>query len=64
MDDPRSEPQQLMAMSALLLATEPLDTVTGRVAYSQQILQEFGWITNAKGRGIDPDRPGSGYSQI
>ena len=32
--------------------------------YSQQILSEFGWITDAKGRGVDPAMPGSGYSQI
>jgi citronellol/citronellal dehydrogenase len=53
-----------MARAALLLVTEPLDAVTGRVTYSQQILKEFGWIERAKGRGVDPDRPGSGYSQI
>ena len=62
MDDPRGEHPELMAKSALLLATEPLDKVTGRVTYSQEILQEFGWITNGKGTGIE--RKGSGYSQI
>ena len=62
MDDPRGEPPELMAKAALLLATEPLDKVTGRVTYSQEILKEFSWITEAKGTGID--RPGSGYSQI
>jgi NAD(P)-dependent dehydrogenase (short-subunit alcohol dehydrogenase family) len=62
MDDPRGEPPILMARAALLLATEPLDRVTGRVTYSQQILKEFGWIDAAKGRGVD--RPGSGYAQI
>ncbi|MCA9821447.1 MAG: SDR family NAD(P)-dependent oxidoreductase [Dehalococcoidia bacterium] len=62
MDDPRGEPPELMAKSALLLATEPLDKVTGRVTYSQEILQEFGWIKDGKGTGID--RKGSGYSQI
>lgn len=62
MDDPRGEHPILMAKSALLLATEPLDKVTGRVTYSQEILQEFGWIDNGKGTGID--RKGSGYSQI
>jgi len=62
MDDPRGEPPILMARAALLLATEPLDAVTGRVTYSQQILKEFGWIDEAKGRGVD--RPGSGYAQI
>ena len=60
--DPRGEPPELMAKSALLLATEPLDKVTGRVTYSQEILQEFGWIKDGKGTGID--RKGSGYSQI
>jgi NAD(P)-dependent dehydrogenase (short-subunit alcohol dehydrogenase family) len=62
MDDPRGEPPELMAKAALLLATEPLDKVTGRVTYSQEILQEFGWITNGKGTGIE--RKGSGYSQV
>jgi NAD(P)-dependent dehydrogenase (short-subunit alcohol dehydrogenase family) len=62
MDDPRGEPPILMARAALLLATEPLDAITGRVTYSQQILKEFGWIDAAQGRGVD--RPGSGYSQI
>jgi citronellol/citronellal dehydrogenase len=62
MDDPRGEPPILMARATLLLATEPLDAVTGRVTYSQQILKEFGWIADAKGRGVD--RPGSGYAQI
>lgn len=62
MDDPRGEPPEVMAKAALLLATEPVDKVNGRVTYSQQILQEFGWIDNAKGRGVDSR--GSGYSEI
>jgi citronellol/citronellal dehydrogenase len=61
LDDPRGEPATLMAQAALLLATEPLNTVTGRVTYSQQILKEFGWIKQARGRGVET--PGSGYSQ-
>jgi citronellol/citronellal dehydrogenase len=64
LDDPRGEPPELMAKAVLLLATEPVDRVTGRVTYSQQILKEFGWIAEAKGTGVDPSRPGSGYSQI
>jgi NAD(P)-dependent dehydrogenase (short-subunit alcohol dehydrogenase family) len=64
LDDPRGEPPALMARAALLLATEPLDAVTGRVTYSQLILKEFGWIDTARGRGVDADRPGSGYSHI
>lgn len=63
MDDPRGEPPELMARAALLLATEPLDKVTGRVTYSQEILKEFGWISEARGRGVDPAIPTSGYSQ-
>jgi len=62
MDDPRGEPPALMAKAALLLATEPLDKVTGRVTYSQQILKEFGWIDEARGRGAQSR--GSGYSEI
>jgi citronellol/citronellal dehydrogenase len=62
LDDPRGEPPSLMARAALLLATEPLDRVTGRVTYSQQILHEFGWLAEAHGRGVDTR--GSGYSEI
>ena len=61
LDDPREEPPELMAKSVLLLATEPLDSVTGRVTYSQQILKEFGWIEEGHGTGVDG--PGSGFSQ-
>lgn len=61
-DDPRGEPPEIMAQAALLLASESPDKVNGRVTYSQQILKEFGWIDNAKGRGVDS--AGSGYSQI
>jgi NAD(P)-dependent dehydrogenase (short-subunit alcohol dehydrogenase family) len=63
LDDPRGEPPILMARAALLLATEPLDRVTGRVTYSQQILKELGGLPGgARGRGVDSR--GSGYSEI
>ena len=62
LDDPRGEAPILMAKAALLLATEPLDRVTGRVAYSQQILKEFGWLADGHGRGVETR--GSGYSEI
>lgn len=62
MDDPKGEPVDIMAKTALLLATEPAVKVNGRVTYSQQILAEFGWIDNGKGIGFG--RTGSGYSQI
>ena len=64
MDDPRGEPAELMAKAALLLATEPLDTVTGRVTYSQQILREFGWIDSSRGTGTDRPRPHIDASSI
>jgi NAD(P)-dependent dehydrogenase (short-subunit alcohol dehydrogenase family) len=63
-DPETTESPETMAKAALLLASEPLDKVTGRVTYSQQILNEFGWITDAKGTGVDPERMGSGYSRI
>jgi citronellol/citronellal dehydrogenase len=62
MDDPRGEPPGLMARAALLLATEPCERVSGRVGYSQQILKEFGWLADARGRGVSTR--GSGYSEI
>ncbi|HZP58402.1 MAG TPA: SDR family NAD(P)-dependent oxidoreductase [Dehalococcoidia bacterium] len=64
LDDPRGEPPEYMAKAALLLATESIDHVSGRVTYSQQILKEFGWISEGRGVGVDPGMPGSGYSRI
>jgi NAD(P)-dependent dehydrogenase (short-subunit alcohol dehydrogenase family) len=61
-DDPNGEPPELMAKAALLLASEPLDSVTGRVTYSQQILKEYGLLDGARGRGVESR--GSGYSEI
>jgi NAD(P)-dependent dehydrogenase (short-subunit alcohol dehydrogenase family) len=61
-EDPNVEPESFMADAVLLLATEPLDKVTGRVTYSQQILKEFGLIETARGLGVE--RAGSGYSKI
>tara|TARA_R110002096_G_scaffold258293_8_gene451860 strand:+ start:46 stop:897 length:852 start_codon:yes stop_codon:yes gene_type:complete len=62
MDDPKGEHPDLMAKATLLLASEPVERVNGRVCYSQEILSEFGWMEGAKGRGVTS--PGSGYSQI
>ena len=61
-DPNEAETVETMAQAALLLVTEPLDKVTGRVTYSQEILKEFGWIK--EGHGIGIDAKGSGYSQI
>jgi citronellol/citronellal dehydrogenase len=62
LDDPRGEAPELMARAALLLATEPLERVSGRVCYSQQILKEFGLLPEGRGRGVESR--GSGYSEI
>ena len=63
-DDPRGEHPELMAKASLLLATEPVEEVSGRVTYSQQILKEYGWIDAAQGTGTPSGREGSGYSLI
>ena len=63
-DDPRGEHPELMAKASLLLATEPVEEVSGRVTYSQQILKECGWIDEAQGTGTPSGREGSGYSLI
>ena len=62
MEAPKGEHPSLMANAALLLASEPVNKVNGRVTYRQQILKEFGWINEAVGRGIDT--VGSGYSLV
>ena len=56
------EPIEYMARAALLLVTEPVNKISGRVTYSQELLKEYGIIK--KGTGIGFDRKGSGYSQI
>ena len=61
-DDPKGEHPMMMAKAALLLASEPSSKMNGRVTYSQQILQEFGWIEEAQGRGVTIR--GSGYSLV
>ena len=63
-DDPRGEHPELMAKASLLLATETVEDVSGRVTYSQQILKEYGWIDDATGTGTAAGREGSGYSLI
>lgn len=61
-DDPKGEDPSLMARAALLLASAPAAEINGRVTYSQQILKEHGWITEARGRGVT--LRGSGYSEV
>lgn len=62
-NDPRAEAPEIMARAALLLATEPIDKITGRVTYSQEILQEFGKLSD-KEKSEQGIGRGSGYSQI
>ena len=62
MDDPKGEHPELMAKATLLLATEPLEKITGRVTYTQEILKEYGMM--GVGQGVGVTKPGSGYSQI
>src|SRR5208337_4823186 len=38
------EPIEYMARAALLLTTEPVNKITGRVTYSQELLKEYGLI--------------------
>ncbi len=61
-DDPRGESTDMLAQAVLLLLTQPLDSMTGRVGYSQQLLQEAGWITDGRGPGIEPHWRVSGFS--
>ncbi len=56
------EPVEYMARATLILATEPVKKITGRVTYSQELMKEYGLLK--EGRGIGFDRKGSGYSLI
>jgi NAD(P)-dependent dehydrogenase (short-subunit alcohol dehydrogenase family) len=62
LDPDRVEPMEYMVHAAVLLATEPLERVSGRVVYSQQLLKEYGLLDHARGTGVD--RAGSGFSQL
>lgn len=61
-DDPRAEPPSYLAEAIALLATIPLDEMAGRVVYSQQLLAEYGLLTDGTGRGVDPSLPISGFA--
>ena len=63
-DDPRGENPRLMADAALILATEPVEKISGRVTYSQQLLAEYGQLEKPQGTGSPGGREGSGYSRI
>jgi citronellol/citronellal dehydrogenase len=61
-DEDHIEPAAYMGRAVVALASEPLDAMTGRVVYSQQLLGELGWIEHPRGTGVDS--PGSGYSLL
>ena len=63
-NDTRGEPISYMAKSAYILATEPQDKVTGKVTYSQELLNEFGLLDTPVGIGNKGSRQGTGYSMI
>ncbi len=56
------EPLDYMGRAAVILATEPVNKVSGWVTYDQVVLKRYGLIR--EGRGVGIDSPGSGYSQI
>ncbi|MBA13513.1 MAG: 3-oxoacyl-ACP reductase [Chloroflexi bacterium] len=63
-NDTRGEPISYMAKSAYILATEPQEKVTGKVTYSQELLNEFGLLDSPVGIGNKGSRKGTGYSMI
>jgi citronellol/citronellal dehydrogenase len=48
-DDPRAEPPSVMAEAALLLCSGDPKALTGRIAYSQQLIAELGGTLPARG---------------
>jgi citronellol/citronellal dehydrogenase len=62
-DDPRAEPSSYMAEAIRLLITEPLEKVAGRVTYSQELLLEYGHISEGGGLGADPGHAVSGFTR-
>ncbi len=50
---PQSESIDLITKAILILATEPLDKVTGRITYSQVLLKEYGLLNEISGFGTE-----------
>ena len=61
-DDPRAEDPAHMPAAVRILVTDPLERMTGRVVYSQQLLLERGLIADGAGLGVDPKRRVTGYA--
>jgi len=51
-----------MPAAIRILLTDPVERMTGRVAYSQQLLVEHGVLSAGAGLGVDPSRRVTGYA--
>ena len=51
-----------MPAAVRILVTDPVERMTGRVVYSQQLLLERGLIASGAGLGVDASRPVTGYA--
>jgi NAD(P)-dependent dehydrogenase (short-subunit alcohol dehydrogenase family) len=60
-EDPKAEKPAFMPEAIFLLATLPLEEMSGRIVYSQRMLLEQGQIEAGSGLGFD-GRPLSGYA--
>ena len=60
------EPGATMARAITLLAMEPIEKVSGRVTYSQLLLQEYGELTPERGlgKGFGFEMGSSGFSRM
>lgn len=63
-EDPRAEPLKYMPEAIYLLATLPVDDVSGRMVYSQQLLVEQGLLDSGRGLGVDAARRVTGYAAV
>jgi citronellol/citronellal dehydrogenase len=61
-DDPRAEDPMYMPAAVRILVTDPVERMTGRVVYSQQLLLERGLIASGAGLGVDASQPVTGYA--
>ena len=61
-DDPKAESRSYVPAAIEILLTAPLEQGAGRIVYSQQLLREFGLITDGRGYGVDAALPVSGFA--
>ncbi|WP_237727140.1 SDR family NAD(P)-dependent oxidoreductase [Rhodococcus jostii] len=60
--DPRAESTEFMTRAIEILLTAPLEEISGRVVYSQQLLVEYGVLGEGRGYGLDAQLPISGFA--